>query len=190
MNMETIVLTHSQFATLLANTTFGGQFISVVMNTEPTMNKGRGENRNPYYGRVRKISVANYRFNADYERICRAKQVRNGEEPTFVAEDISGRHWLVRNKVEQSNKDNTLYMRLYVAPNDTYKSIYLIDGRIATPKEVAEICKWLPKKSHSQKQLEAGIPIEEQLEVRSPKFESIYRVKMGKTKYIIVPDED
>ena len=38
--METIVLTHSQFATLLANTTLGGQFVNVVMNTEPTMNKG------------------------------------------------------------------------------------------------------------------------------------------------------
>jgi hypothetical protein len=188
--METIVLTHSQFVSLLANTKVGGQFINVVMNTEPEMNKGRGANRNPFLGRVRKISVANYRFNADYERICRARQVRNGEEPTFVADAISGRHWLVRNKVEQSNKDNTLYMRLYVAPNDGYKCIYLLDGKIATPKEVEQIKEWFPKKSHSAKQLEAGIPIEEQLEVRSPKFSSLYRVKMGKTKYIIVPDEE
>lgn len=192
--METIVLTHSQFATLLSNTNVGGQFVNVVMNTEPEMNKGRGANRNPFLGRVRKISVANYRFNADYERICRAKQIRNGEEPTFKAEPISGRHWAndttLRNKVEQSNKDNTLYMRLYVAPNDGYKSVYLLDGKMATPKEVEQIKAWFPKKSHSAKQLEAGIPIEEQLEVRSPKFSSLYRVKMGKTKYIIVPDEE
>ena len=188
--MEKVILTHSQFATLLSNVNVGGQFVNIVMNTEPEMNKGRAENRNPFLGRVRKISVANYRFNADYERICRAKQVRNGEEPTFKAEPISGRHWLVRNKVEQSNKDNTLYMRLYTTPNDGYRCIYLLDGKIATPKEVEQIKEWFPKKSYSKKQLDAGIPIEEQLEVRSPKFSSLYRVKMGKTKYIIVPDEE
>lgn len=188
--METIVMTFTQFANHLANVKVGGEFVNVVMNTEPEMNKGRGANRNPYLGRVRKISVANYRFNADYERICRAKQARNGEEPTFIADAMSGRHWLVRNKVEQSNKDNTLYMRLYVAPNDGYKAIYLVDGKMATPNQLAEIKSWFPKKGYSQKQLDAGIPIEEQLEVRSPKFSSIYRVKMGHTKFIIVPDEE
>lgn len=188
--METIILTHTQFANHLANVKVGGQFVNVVMNTAPEMNKGRGANRNPYLGRVRKISVANYRFNADYERICRAKQVRNGEEPTFIADAIKGRHWLIRNKVEQSNNDNSLYMRLYVAPNDGYKAIYLVDGKVATPNQVEEIKSWLTKKGHSKKQLEAGIPIDEQLEVRSPKFSSLYRVKMGHTKFIIVPDED
>ena len=188
--MEKVILTHTQFVEYLESVKNGGNFVSVVLNTEPEMNKGRGANRNPYLGRVRKISVANYRFNADYERICRAKQVRNGEEPTFTAEAMSGRHWLVRNKVEQSNKDNTLYMRLYVAPNDNYKCYYLIDGKFATPKEVEAIKAWFPKKGYSQKQLDAGIPIDEQLEVRSPKFSSIYRVRMNNTKFYIVPDED
>lgn len=188
--MEQIILTHNQFVQYLSEYRGGGQFVNVVMNTEPEMNKGRGANKNPFMGRVRKISVANYRFNADYEAGCRAKQKRAGLEPNFKAEAMSGRHWLVRNKVEKSNKDNTLYMRLYVAPNDGYKSIYLLDGKIATPKEVQAIKAWFPKKSHSQKQLEAGIPIEEQLEVRSPKFTSIYRVKIGHTKIVVVPDEE
>jgi hypothetical protein len=189
--IESVVVTYSQFVAILSDYKAGGQFVNVVMNTEPEMNKGRGANRNPFLGRVRKISVANYRFNSDYERICRKRQVRNGEEPTFVADAISGRHWLVRNKVEQSNKDeSTLYMRLYVAPNDGYKCIYLLDGRLATPNEVTEIRAWFPKKEYSKKQLLAGIPIEEQLEVRSPKFSSIYRVKMGHIKYIIIPDEE
>ncbi len=189
--IETIVVKHSQFVEILKDFNKGGQFVNVVMNTEPEMNKGRGANRNPFLGRVRKISVANYRFNADYERICRNKQKKNGEEPTFVADAMSGRHWLVRNKVEESNKDNTLYMRLYVAPNDGYKCIYLLDGRMATPKQIEEIKAWFPKKSsYSKKQLEAGIPEEEQLEVRSPKFSSLYRVRLNHTKYIIVPDEE
>lgn len=186
--MEKIVMTISQFIEFVNNRKQGGEFVSVTLNTEPKMNKGRGANRNPLLGRVRKISEGSYRFNADYERICRAKQVKQGLEPTFKAEPMSGRTWLVPNKVEQSFDGATFYLRLYVAPIDNYEYHYEVDGRVATAEEVEIIKYWLSASSNSsKKQLEEGIPVEEQLEVRSPKITSIKEIRIGR-KTIIIAD--
>lgn len=183
--METIKITREQFVEVISNYKKGGQWVCVSMDTIPTMNKGRGSNLNPYIGRVRKLSIAQYKFNADYERGCQNRQKRMGLEPSFKAEAMKGKVWLVPNKVEQSVDGLTNYMRLYVTPNCKVKVRYMVDNREATAEEIAEIKSWTPKKSYSKKQFEAGIPEDEQLEVRSPKIESIVYVTMGHTRYIL-----
>ena len=178
-------ITREQFIQILANYKAGGQWVCVSMASEPTMNKGRGENRNPYLGRVQKLSVAQYKFNADYERGCRARQKRLGIEPNFESGPMKGKNWFAPNKVEISLDGLTYYMRLYVTPNCKTKVKYMVDGREATSEEIAEIKAWFPKKSISKKQLEAGIPEDEQLEIRSPKIENIIYVTMGCKRYFI-----
>ena len=181
--MEAIQITREQFVNyVINNCTSKGRLVSVTLNTEPKMNKGRGANLNPYYGRVNKVSTASYRFNSDYEQTINNRLKKEGKEANFVAEPMSGRVWLDINKLE-CHENGTIYLRLYQNKNACRKSIYYIDGREATPNEIAEIKKWLTKQTHPQKQIRHGLT--NLYEVRSPKIDNIVSITMNKTKFVL-----
>lgn len=185
-SINAVSMTHEQLVDYLSNYNAKGRFVSVELLTEPKMNKGRGANTNPLLGRVEKKSVCRYKFNADYENALRNKQARLGLPQDFVSEPMKGKNWLFKNKVEKSLNDDTLYMRLYLVPEQKVNVTYYVDGRTATAEEVEVIKQWTPKSSKSLKQLEHGIPIDEQLEVRSPKFESITKIRMDRKEITII----
>ena len=185
-SINAVSMTHEQLVDYLSNYNAKGRFVSVELLTEPKMNKGRGANTNPLLGRVEKKSVCRYKFNADYEKALRNKQARLGLPQDFVSEPMKGKNWLFKNKVEKSLNDDTLYMRLYLVPEQKVNVTYYVDGRTATAEEVETIKQWTPKSSKSFKQLEHGIPIDEQLEVRSPKFESITKIRMDRKEITII----
>lgn len=185
-SIVSVSMNHEQLVDYLSNYNAKGRFVSVELLTEPKMNKGRGANTNPLLGRVEKKSVCRYKFNADYENALRNKQARLGLPQDFVSEPMKGKNWLFKNKVEKSLNDDTLYMRLYLVPEQKVKVTYYVDGRTATAEEVEVIKQWTPKSSKSFKQLEHGIPIDEQLEVRSPKFESITKIRMDRKEITII----
>ena len=185
-SINAVSMTHEQLVDYLSNYNAKGRFVSVELLTEPKMNKGRGANTNPLLGRVEKKSVCRYKFNADYEKALRNKQARLGLPQDFVSEPMKGKNWLFKNKVEKSLNDDTLYMRLYLVPEQKVNVTYYVDGRTATAEEVEVIKQWTPKSSKSFKQLEHGIPIDEQLEVRSPKFESITKIRMDRKEITII----
>ena len=185
-SINAVSMTHEQLVEYLSNYNAKGRFVSVELLTEPKMNKGRGANTNPLLGRVEKKSVCRYKFNADYEKALRNKQARLGLPQDFVSEPMKGKNWLFKNKVEKSLNDDTLYMRLYLVPEQKVNVTYYVDGRTATAEEVEVIKQWTPKSSKSFKQLEHGIPIDEQLEVRSPKFESITKIRMDRNEITII----
>lgn len=186
-SIVSVSMNHEQLVDYLSNYNAKGRFVSVELLTEPKMNKGRGANTNPLLGRVEKKSVCRYKFNADYENALRNKQARLGLPQDFVSEPMKGKNWLVYNKIEKSLADeNTLYMRLYIVPQQKVDVTYYVDGRTATAEEVDIIKQWTPKSSKSFKQLEHGIPIDEQLEVRSPKFESITKIRMDRKEITII----
>ena len=185
-SINAVSMTHEQLVDYLSNYNAKGRFVSVELLTEPKMNKGRGANTNPLLGRVEKKSVCRYKFNADYENALRNKQARLGLPQDFVSEPMKGKNWLFKNKVEKSLNDDTLYMRLYLVPEQKVNVTYYVDGRTATAEEVEVIKQWTPKSSKSFKQLEHGIPIDEQLEVRSPKFESITKIRMDRKEITII----
>ena len=185
-SIVSVSMNHEQLVDYLSNYNAKGRFVSVELLTEPKMNKGRGANTNPLLGRVEKKSVCRYKFNADYENALRNKQARLGLPQDFVSEPMKGKNWLFKNKVEKSLNDDTLYMRLYLVPEQKVNVTYYVDGRTATAEEVDIIKQWTPKSSKSFKQLEHGIPIDEQLEVRSPKFESITKIRMDRKEITII----
>lgn len=185
-SINAVSMTHEQLVDYLSNYNAKGRFVSVELLTEPKMNKGRGANTNPLLGRVEKKSVCRYKFNADYENALRNKQARLGLPQDFVSEPMKGKNWLFKNKVEKSLNDDTLYMRLYLVPEQKVNVTYYVDGRTATAEEVEVIKQWTPKSSKLFKQLEHGIPIDEQLEVRSPKFESITKIRMDRKEITII----
>ena len=185
-SINVVTMTHEQLVDYLSNYNAKGRFVSVELLTEPKMNKGRGANTNPLLGRVEKKSVCRYKFNADYEKALRNKQARLGLPQDFVSEPMKGKNWLFKNKVEKSLNDDTLYLRLYLVPEQKVNVTYYVDGRTATAEEVEVIKQWTPKSTKSFKQLEHGIPIDEQLEVRSPKFESITKIRMDRKEITII----
>ena len=185
-SIVSVSMNHAQLVDYLSTYNAKGRFVSVELLTEPKMNKGRGANTNPLLGRVEKKSVCRYKFNADYENALRNKQARLGLPQDFVSEPMKGKNWLFKNKVEKSLNDDTLYMRLYLVPEQKVNVTYYVDGRTATAEEVEVIKQWTPKKSTNVKQLEHGIPIDEQLEVRSPKFESITKIRMDRKEITIL----
>ena len=185
-SINVVTMTHEQLVDYLSTYNAKGRFVSVELLTEPKMNKGRGANTNPLLGRVEKKSVCRYKFNADYEKALRNKQARLGLPQDFVSEPMKGKNWLFKNKVEKSLNDDTLYLRLYLVPEQKVNVTYYVDGRTATAEEVEVIKQWTPKSTKSFKQLEHGIPIDEQLEVRSPKFESITKIRMDRKEITII----
>lgn len=185
-SLPTITMNHAELVEYLSNYKAKGRFVSVEMLTIPTMNKGRGANTNPLLGRVEKRSICRFKFNADYERAIRNKQERLGVTPDFKTEPMKGKGWLVNNKVEKSLTDDTLYMRLYIVPQQKINVTYYVDGREATKEEIETIKQWLPKTSKSVKQLEHGIPLDEQLEIRSPKFDSLVKLRMDRKEITII----
>lgn len=182
MATTTIKMTREQFIEYISNNSAKGRLVSVEMDTIPTMNKGRGANRNPYLGRVRKISNAVYRFNSDYERTINARLKREGKEPNFVAEAIKGRVWLVPNQLETNDKGE-VYLRLYQHANGVRKVRYIIDGRDATNEEITDLKRWLVKPTKSAKQIAHGLS--NTYEVRSPKVANIVTIRMNKTEIIL-----
>lgn len=186
-SINAVSMTHEELIDYLSNYNAKGRFISVEMITEPKMNKGRGANTNPLLGRVEKKSVCRYKFNADYEKAIRNKQARLGITPDFNSEPMKGKSWLVYNKIEKSLVDeNTLYMRLYIVPQQKVDVTYYVDGRRATAEEIDIIKQWTPKSTKSVKQLEHGIPIDEQLEIRSPKIENLIKIRMDRKEITII----
>ena len=183
--MATLVkMTREQFIDYVSNYSDKGRLVSVVLDTEPKMNKGRGANTNPFYGRVRKVSSASYRFNSDYEKTINNRLKKEGKEPNFVADAMSGRVWLAKNKLE-CHENGTIYLRLYQNKNGWRKTTYFIDGIEATQEEVAEIKKWLVKSTnHPKKQMEHGLT--NFYNVRSPKVENIVEITLNKCKITFV----
>lgn len=129
----------------------GCQFMTVSYAVEPKMNK----RNNPYFGRVTKISVAQVQYGYSYQN---AVNNRTDEDaPEFKAQSMSGAEWLrgFENRLCESSKG--IRARFYRYEGGKSKSIFLIDGRLATEAEVAEIKSFMPQRKPSQTQASVGL---------------------------------
>lgn len=156
-----------------------GAYMVVCTETEPKMLK----TNNPFVGRVKKVSAyAGVRTGVDYA-ICVANAIERAtsECTDFVADAPKGMQWDTFPKILKGIKDpNQMYFRISIDKSTVTKSVWFIDGRVATDAEVADIKKFLPAISSSAKQAAAGLVNEsEQIQVRSIKFQNILYVKQG-----------
>lgn len=120
-----------------------GGFESIVW--EGSMSSMRKTN-NPYVGRVRKIvKGTNYQFGVSYENKVNNERERQGLERDFVPQSPKGREWVVYPKILRSTKDaDKTYLRVSTTANSTTEVVYLVDDRLATKEEVAEILSFIP----------------------------------------------
>ncbi len=111
-----------------------GHYARVTYRSEPKMRVGRKPYRNPYLGRVHKVSEIEIRSQA---------YVPQSE----VDEEIAKR---VRENMERISTHLVRYIStgticMQCKPTDVIKTTWFVDNREATPAEREELQAWLPK---------------------------------------------
>lgn len=138
----------------------------VVTLTEPKLLK-RG---NPLIGQeVRKITYyTNVGLGISYENTINNKRERNGEERDFVSEKPFGMSWEAFPFILKSDKNpSQKYLRMQFYKSTTCKSIYLVNGKLATASEIEIIKQFTPKRAETE------------IKVVSVKLENIKKIKQS-----------
>ena len=168
---------------LLANTK-GATICTLVTATIPTMRK----TANPFIGRVKKIVKGQMQFGYDYENAVNNRLKAQGLEPNFSAQSRKWGKWIIPNKVAENNGE--YYLRFYTITNNTKTEVvWLIDGRVATESEVEQIKSFIPAKSSSNTQAQAGLT-EHQVEPREYKASSIIGITINGETYKVTESQE
>lgn len=138
----------------------------VITMTEPKLLK-RG---NPLIGQdVKKITFySNIGLGISYENTINNRKERNGEERDFEAEKPFGMSWEHFPFILKSDKNpSQKYLRLQFYANTKVKSVFLINGKLATPNELEIIKQFTPKKTETE------------IKVVSVKLENVKKIKQA-----------
>jgi hypothetical protein len=151
--------------------------VEVTTNTEPSMRK----TNNPYLGRVRKVSVyRNAILGVDYENAVNGRLERKGEVADYKADAPKGKKHYNAFFYVSDKDENVFYLKIGMRKNTNIESEYMVDGRIATAAERAEIETFLTSHSSSvKKQAEAGLDESEQYRIVAPKLENVVSIRLG-----------
>ena len=180
----------NEIMAIIANEFVKGAASTIVVNklADTAMNKGRGANRNPYMGRVIiEKTYSGYVMGTDYESSLENTASRMGNDD---AEANLKKVWHkpCAEYGEWFSTDKKTESKVYLKLQRNAKQIgckttttYYLDGNLATDAEVAEIEKWLKKKSDTQSstQIEMGIDKEHEQYFILPQLETITRIEQG-----------
>lgn len=161
-------------------------FGSVVLATEPKMNKGG----NPFYGRVTKLAKWSFGVNTDYYTKVINEMVRQGLDTSTLTKEPS-------NYVRYNDKANCPILKLKSDTSKLYLSVfpnkegvsfveYHLDGNLATELETAQIKAWVGEDKPSAKQSELGITAEKEIKIRTIKLDSVVAITLEGTTYKVV----
>lgn len=158
-----------------------GQFgASVVLSTEPTMNK-RG---NPYLGRVRKVTYYNdVMIGCEYANVVTNRAERSsGVTEKYDPQASKCGAWIDDNYKYCRQKPNTkqCYFQFIFRLNTNPKPIWFVDNRIATSEEIEVIKSFLSGGNKSyNKQHDYGIIDGEEVDIRCPKVENVMEIRFS-----------
>ena len=172
----------------------------VVTNKLADMKKGRGDNRNPFIGRVIIEKVySGYVMGTDYVKSIENAAARMGNTNVTAKPK---KVWHKRASIfgDWFNTDKATESKFYLKLMRNEKQIahkvtttYYLDGRLATDAEVAAIESWMPTRKHtiSSTQREIGIDDEHKESYILPQLDTITLIKQGdrefRPAYALVP---
>ena len=168
----------SQVLNELTKGTFG---VTLITLTAPGMNK----KHNPYYGRVYKATyLANVAIGYGYENTINSRLEKEGKEPEFESGHLKGYRWskgmyglLLESKTNPEQK----YLRITMRKNTTKKVVYILDGKIATTEEVADIMPYL--KDTTPNTSNQGLSKGNEVIIKNYKVEAILSLQQGEKSY-------
>ncbi len=175
---------------LIANEFGKGAASTIVVNksADSSMNKGRGENRNPYLGRVMiEKTYTGYVMGTDYSRSLGNTAERMGNEDAeanlkkvWHKPCAEYGEWFSTDKKTESK----IYLKLQRNEKQvgfSTTTVYYLDGRVATADESADIERWMKSKSNTQSstQIEMGIDREHEQHFILPQLDTVVLIKQG-----------
>ena len=174
----------------IANEFVKGAASTIVVNksANSAMNKGRGNNTNPFMDRVMiEKTYCGYVMGTDYETSLENTAARMGNKD---AEANLKKVWHKPTNLygEWFSTDKATESKVYLKLQRNAKQVgckttttYYLDGHIATDAEVAAISLWLKKKSNAQSstQIEMGIDKEHEQTFILPSLDTITLIKQG-----------
>lgn len=165
--------------------------IQEKMLTDKEMNKGRGANRNPYFGRVRMVKTfSGYVMGTDYANSVANAATRMGNETSAEEVNLKSNwhkplngalgEWFSTDKATESK----IYLKLQRNEQQIAHKVeteYYLDGHLATAEERASIEAWLKKKSSTQSstQTDLGLNKETEQHFMLPQLDTITYIKQG-----------
>lgn len=188
--METLVMIMRMITELFIK----GAACTIVQEkllTDKDMNKGRGANRNPYFGRVlMRKTFSGYVMGTDYARSVANAATRMGNETSAEEVNLKSNwhkplngelgEWFSTDKATESK----IYLKLQRNEEQIAHKItteYYLDGHLATDEERASIEAWLKKKSSTQSstQTDLGLNKENEQHFILPQLDTIAYIKQG-----------
>jgi len=168
---------------------FNGDLVAVKLN-----GVGRPlKVNNPYYNRLQAIKVGNnIQFGYSYESGVNNHLAKQGEEKTFESGKLTWGHWYNYNGIEQVNKiiehNDNLYIRLYHCKNTAIDTIYFLDGKRVTDKNIiADIESHIKERDWNIKTQEnAGLAPEEQVHPFAVKYANLKHISIGGGRYTLL----
>ena len=135
---------------------YAGQKMTVVYDSKASsfMNKGRGENANPYYAHVVKRTTARGRFagSRTYKSGVDSARAKEGHsEPMEVKNHLFGEH-VDHTAVLENRNNGNLYLCYTIKDSDPteYATSVFIDTRTGAEVDRATLAPWLKAKSASK----------------------------------------
>lgn len=158
--------------------------VTVVAKTVVGMNKGRGENINPFYNKIYKTQESNVFVAMDYETAVNRRLIKEGKDPEF---EVSARKWgenIGKSPIISNEKNGvvTHYMQCYFVTNNKPKVSYEIlnDDNTFSPIDKATFEDYLKPVSSSNSQ-----GLDNEIMVRTFKLENILEVHANGNIYVI-----
>ena len=168
-----------EFVTSLTKGVFG---VVIIAKTEPRMRK----TNNPYFGRVQKVTrLANVAIGYNYENVVNNRLEQEGKgQLHFTAQKPNGKSWIkgYENLFLVADKDGTTeYLRTTMRRNTKPTTMYLVDGKEATPSQEAEIKTFTETSAKPKNQ---GLNDGDEVIVRDYKVENIVSIQLGEKMWV------
>jgi len=173
------IITQSEMVELIRDSVKGTTFVSIDISTDPRMNKGgtRGNARNPYVGKVRKLNTLTGMIGFDYQSSVNRLASKEDKEDR----QAKSRSWgtLTSDRLFVKHDGGIHSIQMKVESSGDPRFIITETGEtIAKPA----LEPWLPKKRKSSTQSD----LEGEVVVRDVKIENVKSMRFKGETYTIV----
>jgi len=165
---------------LFSTYTIGSKGLVIESLTTPSMNK----TGNPFLNRVQKHTwYTNAYFGCRYGNCVTNYGNRQGIAETYEPAPLPNWANRVNKFFIEKKSSGDMYLTFTLEKDTTERTIWLLDGRAATPSEVEEIKTFLVKKSENKRQAAYGLHGSDQVDFRMVNMENIISVRQGSRTY-------
>jgi hypothetical protein len=138
-------------------------------------------------GRVQKFCRQSMQIGCSYENSVNNKLERKGLSRSFRSSRLRWGRWFILNRIIEHR--GKYYARFYKTANSNPQITYLVDGRVATPREVEIIKRYDSLYTFSHRQNQYGLSRTEQTNVRNYELTNIISISAEGETYNVVREQ-